>query len=249
MNIIGIILIVLLVLFALVLIINKPFRQQLVIKLKGRTDEIMSNDAMTPEGAADYYNNAIREMEEKYSAANRLFTEVTGKLENSKKDLYSNQKELMKKNKEINSAIDSNNENEAMTLAMAQETINAKIETLKETIEELEQSKNHQKEVRDQLAVELEALKQEKEATIFRLQADQQIIQLHESVDAIAPSNESDRMLERVREGANKTRERATGSRIAYETSATTQERRAEQNARERAARERVEEMKRQRGK
>lgn len=87
-----------------------------------------------------------------------------------------------------------------------------------------------------------------KDKTLFQLQAANQQIQLHEAIDDIASSNESDRMLEHVREGVTKAQERATGSRIAYESSMATQERRAEQRAREDAARQLVEDAKRKRG-
>jgi hypothetical protein len=50
-----------------VLLLNKPFCKQLLVKFRGRTDEIMRQDASTPEGAKDYYNAAIREKEEFYN--------------------------------------------------------------------------------------------------------------------------------------------------------------------------------------
>lgn len=55
-------------------------------------------------------------------------------------------------------------------------------------------------------------------------------------------------MLERVREGAKKTRERAAGAQIAYDTSAKAQDRRLEAQARNREADELLAEMKRKRG-
>ena len=55
-------------------------------------------------------------------------------------------------------------------------------------------------------------------------------------------------MLERVREGAKKTRERAEGSKIAYDSSAQANDRRLENSERERNARQILEDMKRQRG-
>lgn len=67
-------------------------------------------------------------------------------------------------------------------------------------------------------------------------------------VDSLNTNNESDRMLERVREGARKTRERAEGSRIAYDSSAQTNERRLVNSERERNARQILDDMKRQRG-
>lgn len=111
----------------------------------------------------------------------------------------------------------------------------------------LKESKEHQKDLRDQAAMDLTALKEEKERTIYQLEADQQIIQIHQSMDSLATNNESERMLERVREGANKTRERANGSKIAYETSAEANDRRLGKSTREREAQELLEKMKRQR--
>ena len=63
-------------------------------------------------------------------------------------------------------------------------------------------------------------------------------------VDSLNTNNESDRMLERVREGARKTRERAEGSRIAYDSSAQTNERRLVNSERERNARQILDDMK-----
>lgn len=228
--------------------INKPFWEQLKIKFRGRTDEVMRQDAMTPEGAADYYNNAIREKEERYLKSNQLYTEVTGKLETAKKELRQMQKEQMQKNQNMQQAIDNENDNDAMTFALRLETLKSNIDVAKQAIRDLEETVSHQKEVRDQLAIEVQSLKEEKDKTLFQLQAANQQIQLHEAIDDIASSNESDRMLEHVREGVTKAQERATGSRIAYESSMATQERRAEQRAREDAARQLVEDAKRKRG-
>lgn len=61
-------------------------------------------------------------------------------------------------------------------------------------------------------------------------------------------NNESERMLERVREGAKKTRQKAEGSRIAFDSSTQAQDMRLEANERERNARRTIEEMKRKRG-
>ena len=120
---------------------------------------------------------------------------------------------------------------------------------LKDTIEEMKQAKAHQKEIRDQAATDLQKLKEEKEQVLFQMEADSQIIQLHQSMDSMNINNETERMLDRVREGARKTRERAEGSRIAYDTSSQAQDRRLEASERERNVRQMLEEMKRQRGK
>ena len=225
-------------------IINRPFLKQLIVKFRGRTEEVMNKDAMTPEGAA-----AIQEKEENYRKANQFFVEITGKLDASEKDLYDVKKELARMDQDINNAIDAGKDDDALFFQMKKENLLVKADTLKTVIGELKDSKQHQQEVRNQLAKELEDLKQEKEKVIFEIQANNQIIELHESMNTVASSNESDRMLEKVRAGANKTREKASGSKIAYETSTDTIERRAEQSAREVEARKKIEELKQKRGK
>lgn len=235
--------------FVLLLVLNKPFRKQLLIKFRGRTDEIMNQDASTPEGAKDYYNAAIREKEEFYNKASATYAEISGKLDTTEKEIYQTNKDIMLITKQLNQCIDDSNDNDAMTYAMKKQTLERKLEVLKSTKLEIEEAQKHQKEVRDTAASELAKLREEKERVVFQLEADSQIIEMHQSLDNLATNNESDRMLERVRDGAKKTRERAEGSRIAYESSTHATDRRLERESQDREARRLVEELKRQRGK
>ena len=123
---------VIIVLVVIALLLNKPMRQQLLIKFRGRTEQIARNDASTPEGAADYFNNAIREKENLYSSANRSYTEISGKLDETEKEQYLLKKELMKIDKQIGECLDANDEDTARTYAMRKVTISEKIEILEE---------------------------------------------------------------------------------------------------------------------
>lgn len=153
----------------------------------------------------------------------------------------------MKIDKSINNCLDSGDDDTARQYAMKKITIQGKIETLKDTIEEYKKAKEQQNEIRSAIKQELDELKEEKERTVYQMEADQQIISLHEGMNASASTNESDRMLERVREGAKKTRERAAGAQIAYDTSTEAMDRRMETQERNRAADEVLAEMKRRR--
>ena len=247
-NVIIFCLSVLVVVGIVTLILNKTFFKQLVIKFKGRTEEIARHDASTPDGARDYFNNAIREKENLYSRAEQSYTEIAGKLDETEKEQYDLKKELMKIDKSINNYLDSGDENTARQCAMKKITIQGKIDTLKDTIEEYKKAKDQQNEIRSAIKQELDELKEEKERTVYQMEADQQIISLHEGMNASASTNESDRMLERVREGAKKTRERAAGAQIAYDTSTEAMDRRMEAQERNRAADDVLAEMKRKRG-
>lgn len=240
---------VIIAIVALVAFFNTPFGKQLRVKFNGRTDEVMRQDASTPEGARDYYNAAIRDKEEFCNQASATFAEISGKLDSAEKELYQSNKDIMRITQQINACLDENDEENAMSYAMKKATLESKINVLKNTIEEMKQAKAHQKEIRDQAATDLQKLKEEKEQVLFQMEADSQIIQLHQSMDSMNTNNETERMLDRVRDGARKTRERAEGSRIAYDTSSQAQDRRLEVSERERNARQMLEEMKRQRGK
>lgn len=247
-NVVMFCLAILVVVVVIALVLNKTFFKQLVIKYRGRTEEIARQDAATPEGAKDYFNNAIREKESLYSQADKSYMEIAGKLDESEKELYYLKKDLMKIDGQINGCLDAGDEEGARQYAMKKITIQRKIETLKETIEEYKKAKEQHQEIRDVAKQELDELKEEKERTIYQLEADQQIINLHEGVNASTSSNESDRMLERVREGARKTRERAAGAQIAYDTSAEALDRRMEAQERNREADDLIAEMKQRRG-
>jgi hypothetical protein len=112
----------------------------------------------------------------------------------------------------------------------------------------MKEAQKHQKEVRDQAAIDLQKLKEEKEQIVFQLEADRQMLELHQSLDNLALNTESERMLERVREGAKKTREQARGSKIAYETSAQAADNRLKNAEQNREAQRIIDELKRQRG-
>lgn len=241
------IVIVALVLGALVLFCT-AFGKQIRVKFRGRTDEVMRQDAQTPEGARDYYNAAIREKEDFYNKASSTYADISGKCDTAEKDLYQANKDIMRVTQQINACLDEKKEDEAMQYAMKKATLENKIKVLKDTIEEMKDAQAHQKEIRDQAAEELQKLREEKEQVLFQMEADSQIIELHQSMDSLNMNNESDRMLERVREGAKKTRERAEGSKIAYDSSAQANDRRLENSERERNARQILEDMKRQRG-
>ena len=132
MFIIGIILLIVII----GLILNKTFFKQLVIKFRGRTEEMARQDAATPEGATDYFNNAIREKETLYSNAERSYIEIAGKLDETEKEQYHLKKELMKIDKSINDCLDVNDENGARQYALRTITIQQKIDTLAESIED-----------------------------------------------------------------------------------------------------------------
>lgn len=99
------IIIVVIVLIALILFFT-PFGKQLRVKFKGSTDEVMRQDAQTPEGARDYYNVAIREKEDFYNKASATYAEISGKRDTAEKDLYQANKDIMRVTQQINACLD-----------------------------------------------------------------------------------------------------------------------------------------------
>ena len=130
------IILVIIVLVVIALVVNKPFRQQLGVKFRGRTEEVMRQDASTPEGARDYFNAAIREKEDFYNKAAQTLSEVAGKLASAEKDLYQTNKEIMKLNNQINSCLDENNDEDAMAYARKKAIAEEKIEKKRKRKEE-----------------------------------------------------------------------------------------------------------------
>lgn len=241
--------IVVVIILAVIILFCTTVGKQIRIKFKGRTDEVMAKDASTPDGAKDYYNVAIRDKEEFYQKASQSYAEISGRLDATEKDLYQAQKDKNKIIQQINSCLDSNDEDAAKQYALRKVTLDEKIEILKNTISELKTARDQQQEIRDQAAQSLRELKEEKDRVVFQLESDEQIINLHKSMDALNVDNESERMLEKVREGAKKKRQYAEGSKLAYDSSAQAMDIRLEKSERDREAQSILDEMKRQRGK
>ena len=239
---------VLILLVIVALILNKRLFKQLLMKFRGRTDEVMTRNAGTPEGAADFYNAAIREKEALYARADQSFREISGKLDMAEKNLFSLKKEAFQIDRDIESCLDAGRETDAKQYANRRITVDQKMKALSETIEEFKKAKSQQEEIRAAIKQELDELKEEKERTVYQLESDQHIIALHESMNASASTSESDHMLERVREGAKKQRERAAGAQIAYDSSAEALNRRMENRTREQEADNLLAEIRRRRG-
>lgn len=237
-------LIVIAVFIAILFAINAPFVKQLIVKFKGRTEEVMGNDASTPEGAKDYYNAAIQEKEKLKNQAVATYAEIEGKLDSCKKDLYTAQKDVMRYTQSIDACVAENNDDDAMTYAMKKSTAEKKIALLKENIKSLEEARDHQKELVGTLKKDVQALKEEKEQVVYQLESDTQVIKAQQSIMNTSVDNESERMLEKVREGAKKKREQAAGSRAIYNESTEAEDSRLAQAETEREARRLVEEAK-----
>ena len=78
-----------------------------------------------------------------------------------------------------------------------------------------------QKENLTALQEEIKSLKAEKDKAVFTLEAAEAVKSLQSTTST--SSQEEDRMLEKVREGVQKTKEQADGTRIAYENSTDVQ--------------------------
>lgn len=193
------------------LAINKPFRQQLNLKFHGRTEAIMAENASTPEGAEDIFSAAIQEKQKKFEQINNLYSEAEGRLDALKSDKYSVNEKL----------------NKAQKVSLEEQ-----LEIIKTSIEETKVDVAQKKELKTKVFEELQALKNEKDVTIQQLKSDQARLEAARSLEGISNS-ETDRMIEKVREGAKKKKEMANGARISYENSAEAAEYRMQQRERE----------------
>ena len=243
------IILLIIAIITIALLVNKPFRQQLLIKFRGRTEEIMNIDASTPEGAKDYYNVAIQEKEKIYNNTHDLYVSVSGKLKNKEDLLYKIHKEIAEINREIEKCINENRDEDAMHYSLKIETLEDKAQVLKSAVKELEKVTEEQKELTEKAEFELKKLKEEKERVLFELESNRQIMEVHASIDENVTNSETERMLEKVRDSNEKIKEKALGSRIVYESSSQARDTRLAKQSRESSARERIERMKRERNK
>ena len=214
------------------LAINKPFREQLNLKFHGRTDTIMAENAATPEGAEDIFRAAIQEKEKNFQQINDLYSAAEGHLEALKSDKYTVSGKLNKAQNSMDRCLDEGNDEDAKYYAAQKVSLEEQLEIIKGSIEDAKVDVAQKKELKTKAFEELQALKNEKDVTIQQLKSDQARLEAARSLEGITNS-ETDRMIEKVREGAKKKKEMANGARISYENSAEAAEYRMQQRERE----------------
>ena len=89
---------------------------------------------------------------------------------------------------------------------------------------------------------ELNELKSEKETAILTLET-AQVTKSLQATPGIS-SREEDKMLEKVRDGIKKTKEEADGNKIAYESSATVQQKRLDKKMKDDEIQRKLEQLK-----
>lgn len=200
------------------------------IRASGTADEVITNDAKTPEGAKAYYNAAIAKREADYHNAYSLHAQILGKIKSFEDQLHLLQKDNMKLAQDIESCLDRNDDTGAKVYLKKKQDNADKMTTIKDALKRLRENEILQKENVDTLYAELSDLKAEKDKAVLTLEASR----VTSSLRATEVSDrEEDHMLEKVREGVRKSKEEADGNRIAYGSSASVQQQRLDKQMRE----------------
>jgi len=149
----------------------------------------------------------------------------------------------MKYTQNIEECLADNDEEKAMEYADKRSTVDTQIETATEVIKQLDEMVASQTQIKEAAELSLRQLKEEKKRTVYQLESDAQMIELSKSLDDLATTNETDRMLEKVRDGAKKVREKAEGSRISVENSSVAKDLELGKDEQKRNARNILEEV------
>ena len=168
----------------------------------------MAENASTPEGAEDIFRAAIQEKQKKFEQINNLYSEAEGRLDALKSDKYSVNEKLNKAQNNMNRCLDDGNDEDAKYYAAQKVSLEEQLEIIKTSIEETKVDVAQKKELKTKVFEELQALKNEKDVTIQQLKSDQARLEAARSLEGISNS-ETDRMIEKVREGAKKKKEMA----------------------------------------
>lgn len=227
--------------------LNTKTGKRIRLRASGTANEMLNQDASTPEGAKAYYNAAIEKKEEDYSKANTIYSQMLGKISSFEQNLRTLQKEDMSLNLDINACIDQGNDEGAKVYLQKQEEVKEKVEVLKNSLKELRENARLQKETVDKLYEDIGQLKAEKDKAVFTLET-------VESTKALKPdlgvgNNEQEKMLEKVREGVQKAKEESDGNRIAYESSADVQKKRLDKQMKDAEIDKKLAELKAKKGK
>lgn len=236
------ILVAILIVVGALLVDNTKLGKRLWLRTKGAADEMMIQDAATPEGAAAYYNSAIEAKTDNYTKAVTMLGQMTGKAKTYEQQLRDYKKKKMQYDIDIKRFIDSGDDEAAKTCIRKQAEVDDKIQILKISVAELQSNIAIQQENVEILKEELESLKAEKEKTILELETSRTVQAL--KVNGNLATTEEDKMLEKVRDGVQKAKEAATGHKIAYENSDIVQQKRLDQRTRDADIEAKMQELK-----
>lgn len=216
--------------------------KRLRLRASGTADEVITKDASTPEGAKAYYNTAISKKEEEYQKAHAIYAQMLGKIENYETQLRSLKKENMQLDLNITSCVEKNDDDGAKVYLTRQQEVTDKIDIIKEEVKELKENANLQDETLKDMFDELNKLKSEKETSILALET-AQVTKSLKATPGIS-TNEEDKLLDKVRDGVKKTKEEADGNKIAYENSATVQQKRLDKKMKDEEIQKKLEQLK-----
>lgn len=216
--------------------------KRLRLRASGTADEVITKDASTPEGAKAYYNTAISKKEEEYQKAHAIYAQMLGKIENYETQLRSLKKENMQLDLNITSCVEKNDDDGAKVYLTRQQEVTDKIDIIKEAVKELKENANLQDETLKDMFDELNKLKSEKETSILALET-AQVTKSLKATPGIS-TNEEDKLLNKVRDGVKKTKEEADGNKIAYENSATVQQKRLDKKMKDEEIQKKLEQLK-----
>lgn len=225
------ILLPILIIVGIVLVNNTRIGKRVWLRVKGSADEAFTQDASTPEGAKAYYNAAIEAKSDVYKDAVNTLGQMKGKAQTYEQQLRDYKKDRMKYDMSLRQCINSGDDETARVYISKMADLDDKIEILKTTLSELNSNIAVQEENASALREEIEALKAEKDKTILTLETSQTVMAL--KVDSGVATTEEDKMLEKVRDGAQKAKEAAVGHKIAYENSGAVQQKRLDQRMRD----------------
>lgn len=216
--------------------------KRLRLRASGTADEVITKDASTPEGAKAYYNTAISKKEEEYQKVHAIYAQMLGKIENYETQLRSLKKENMQLDLNITSCVEKNDDDGAKVYLTRQQEVTDKIDIIKEAVKELKENANLQDETLKDMFDELNKLKSEKETSILALET-AQVTKSLKATPGIS-TNEEDKLLDKVRDGVKKTKEEADGNKIAYENSATVQQKRLDKKMKDEEIQKKLEQLK-----
>lgn len=238
---------IILLFIGIALLFGTKVGKRVRLRVAGTADEIITKDASTPEGAKAYYNTAIEKKQEDYQKAYSIYTQMLGKIQTYETQLLTLKKEKMQLTINVNNCIDKNDDEGAKVYLKRQQEMSDKEDIIASALKELKENSILQKETVDTMFEELNDLKVEKENAVLTLETAQVTSSLQATTGV--SGKEEDKMLEKVRDGVRKTKEKADGNKIAYESSATVQQQRLDKKMKDDEVERKLQELKNLRNK
>lgn len=219
------------VVLLLMLIIFPGVRKKLKVLVEGFLNIFVEDMAKTPDGAKAVFQQAIEEVQSRYSKAGDTLNRFVGEQQNVKRSIATLKDELGNTEKKCESLVKSGNMQDAAIFSQRREEIMFEIRQKEGYLKELDPMVAEAKQVYEAYDKKLRELQKQSKMTVEELKLKGNMKDLLGDLDELRRDSATDKLLGAVNDGLSDLRKEVDGAVVVHNSRSTTKIANAEKTA------------------